>query len=131
MSQTPVRGGGFGDEPIDVDAGEVPGGSDGRRPGGLLEALLGSAILSGLFGVGVMVLAAYFMFRAIVATVLWFCFDDALAAAVELPGVGRFEWWQVLLMVVFVSLVVGRRGAGPAPADGEEPGRARVRRRTY
>ncbi|MBU2233153.1 MAG: hypothetical protein KKG69_17955 [Alphaproteobacteria bacterium] len=29
---------------------------------------------------------------------LWWCFDDHLAAALETPGLGHLPWWVVLLI---------------------------------
>lgn len=33
---------------------------------------------------------------------LWWCFDDHLAAALNAPGLGHLPWWVVLLMAAAV-----------------------------
>ena len=29
---------------------------------------------------------------------LWYCFDDHLAAALNMPGLGTLPWWVALLL---------------------------------
>ncbi|MBG7616487.1 hypothetical protein IWC96_14510 [Brevundimonas sp. BAL450] len=42
---------------------------------------------------------------------LWWCFDDHLAAAVGAPGLGELPWWVVLLIgVVLDGLATARAG---------------------
>lgn len=36
---------------------------------------------------------------------LWWCFDDHLAAALHAPGLGHLPWWVVLLAALCVGNV--------------------------
>lgn len=36
---------------------------------------------------------------------LWWCFDDHLAAAVNAPGLGQLDWWVVLLVAVVTTRI--------------------------
>lgn len=40
---------------------------------------------------------------------LWWCFDDHLAAALNAPGLGHLPWWVVLL--IGMSVAVGAKAA--------------------
>lgn len=36
---------------------------------------------------------------------LWWCFDDHLAAATNMPGLGQLPWWVVLLIALSFARV--------------------------
>lgn len=40
---------------------------------------------------------------------LWWCFDDHLAAAVNAPGLGQLDWWVVLLASFCLTAVTTSR----------------------
>lgn len=42
---------------------------------------------------------------------LWWCFDDHLAAAVGNPGVGQIPWWVMLLLSLALSASVSANGS--------------------
>jgi hypothetical protein len=39
---------------------------------------------------------------------LWWCFDDHLAQALGMPGVGTMPWWVILLIGILFTAVVER-----------------------
>lgn len=42
---------------------------------------------------------------------LWWCFDDHLAAALNMPGVGHLPWWVVLLIALSITPSVSANGS--------------------
>lgn len=43
---------------------------------------------------------------------LWWCFDDHLAEAINQPGLGELPWWVPLLMSLALSWSINVRSQG-------------------
>lgn len=64
---------------------------------------LGCAAVVAFLGVFLVIFAAI---SAILVS-LWYTFDDHLAAALELPGLGELPWYTVLSAIIFFSWIFG------------------------
>ena len=58
----------------------------------------------GIF-IGIPLLITLVCLLAFIPAGLWYCFDDALAAATNLEGLGNVPFWNVFAFTIFVALL--------------------------
>ena len=70
-------------------------------------------VLAGCLGVLGIIAAAGIIFLVVFGAIsaamvgLWYTFDDHLAAALELPGLGQLPWYTVFSAFLFFSWITG------------------------
>ena len=56
------------------------------------------------------------LFGSLIATTLWYCFDDKLAELTATPALGTLEWLHVWAATAFIAVLLA--AAGPDEVRG-------------